>query len=336
VAPTHRRSRKRSRRTSGTTVLAVVALVVVAAAAVWGGMRLLSRPEPEEHAGPAKSAAGTSAVGGGTGTGTAAATETAAGTETASAEPSAPLSPVAYAWAKEYRTIAHGCGVVEGLPVTNTREAFYRSYGRGVRVVEIDLAFTRDGKLVARHDWSAARFAKYEQKVPPGGVPTLAQFKSSKIKGTFTPLAAVDIVALMRRFPDVWVMTDIKEGSVSAHTRAVKALLDAANNDPAIRDRIIVQLYGEGDLAPTRRLGIRNVLYTFYRLQTSVGRALDFAQDKGIRVVTVPKGNVTRALLAGAKKHGLIVATHTVNDESEAKRFHKMGVKLVYSDRLGP
>jgi len=250
---------------------------------------------------------------------------------------SAPVAdPPAYDWAKRYRLIAHGMGAIGGIGQSNTREAFERSYGRGFRIFEVDFEFTRDGQLVARHDWTAARYARFGQKPPSGGVPTLTQFKAMKVRGKYTPLSAADVVELMREHPDAWVMTDIKDPSVKRRTHALRKLLDAAAGDKAIRDRIIVQIYSEGDLKPARALGFRNILYTFYRLETPVDRAIRFADANDIRVVTFPKSGATKSLIASLRHHGIRCATHTVNDAAEERWLYRRGVRLFYTDRLKP
>ena len=250
---------------------------------------------------------------------------------------SAPITdPPAYDWAKRYRLIAHGMGAIDGIGQSNTREAFEQSYAKGYRIFEVDFVSTRDGELVARHDWTAARYARFGQKAPPGGVPTLAQFKAMKVRGKYTPLSAADVVDLMREHRDAWVMTDIKDLSVKGRTHALRELLDATTGDKSVRDRIIVQIYSEGDLKPTRTLGFRNILYTFYRLETPVDRAIKFADANDIRVVTFPKSWATKALIGSLRRHGIRCATHTVNDADEEQRLYNRGVRLFYSDRLKP
>jgi glycerophosphoryl diester phosphodiesterase len=248
------------------------------------------------------------------------------------------VSPSAtpYGWASSWGLIAHGFGIIDGLTVTSTREAFETGYARGYRIFEVDLSLTKDSRIVGRHDWSAARFARYGQRAPAGGIPTLAEFSASLVKGRYHPVDADAIVDLMRRYPDAWVMTDLKIYSVSGRIRALKQLLSAAGGDQSIASRLIVQIYEEADVAPTRALGIKNLLYTFYRLTTPVSRALDFAKREGIKVITIPVAQASRSRVQDIKAHGLVCAAHTVNDPDQAASLRKRGVTLLYSDTLQP
>lgn len=50
-------------------------------------------------------------------------------------------------------------------PYTNTLEAFYSSYSKGYRNIEIDILETKDGHIVGAHDWKTFRkFTNYHFK----------------------------------------------------------------------------------------------------------------------------------------------------------------------------
>ena len=49
------------------------------------------------------------------------------------------LPESAMSWTRENDYVAHGCGEIEGYTVTNTREAFLSSYGKGARVLKLIL-----------------------------------------------------------------------------------------------------------------------------------------------------------------------------------------------------
>lgn len=255
--------------------------------------------------------------------------------ETVSAEtsPAAP-APEPYAWARENRYIAHGMGRVGGLSVTNTRDAFLHNYELGHRVFEVDLIGTRDGALVARHDWSQERFSRFDQDRPASGVPSLREFRASKVAGKYEPLSAAGVIKLMEDHPDAYVMTDMKLDGVKTRAAALKKMLDGA--DESVRARLIVQIYEEGDLRPTRKLGIDNIVYTFYRLTTSRDRALSFAEKNGIGVITIPRYMAEPALVAEIRRSGMVCAVHTINDAGEARRLRERGVDLLYTDNLKP
>lgn len=58
-----------------------------------------------------------------------------------------------FSW-KDYRTIAHALGGMDGKDYLNSREGFLFMYEQGVRLFELDLSRTSDGVWVCRHNWN--------------------------------------------------------------------------------------------------------------------------------------------------------------------------------------
>lgn len=55
-------------------------------------------------------------------------------------------------WYKKYHIISHGGGEIGGKCNTNSAEAWEKSYLKGNRIFDADLAFTGDHILVLRHE----------------------------------------------------------------------------------------------------------------------------------------------------------------------------------------
>lgn len=239
-----------------------------------------------------------------------------------------------YRWAERNDLIAHGMGGIEGVPVTNSREAFVHNYAVGYRVFEVDFEVTSDGYVVARHNWE--RPADPGHTTPGDGIPTLAQYRESVIRGEYSPLALDDVLAFMRRYPDIYIMTDIKPRDLDEQMGALDGISEALGSDKALRERFIVQIYDGSELDYVRSKGFREVVYTFYRLRTTPEAALDFCQREGVRFVTIPKKRATAAFVRDVRDRGLWCAVHTVNDAREARSLRALGVTHLYSDDLRP
>jgi glycerophosphoryl diester phosphodiesterase len=103
--------------------------------------------------------------------------------------------------------IAHAGGALfaddgEMLTYTNSLEAIEQNYRRGHRVFEIDFLLTKDGQLAAVHDWDTGkRITKSDWK----DAPALADWKSKKIYGKYTPIDINDIVKLMETYRDIYI-----------------------------------------------------------------------------------------------------------------------------------
>ncbi|TLM97724.1 MAG: hypothetical protein FDZ75_03930 [Actinobacteria bacterium] len=244
--------------------------------------------------------------------------------------------PTPYSWVAR-GWIAHGLGGVGGKRVTNSLEAFEYNYARGYRVFEVDLVPSTDGTLVARHDWQAYLYEFLGQKVDnPYRRLSTAEFKSLKMHGTYTPLTVDDVMALMRAYPDVWLMTDTKGTTPADAQSAMRELVRAMGEDHVLAERIIVQIYNEQMLDAVNSVyPFRNIVYTLYQTQSSPEQALAFARDSGIRVVALPIGMWTPAL-SGQAGGGVSLAVYTTNDRAEADRLRGGGVALLYSDFLPP
>lgn len=246
--------------------------------------------------------------------------------------------PAPYSWAAEPGLIAHGMGAIGGQRVTNCLEAFQANYAAGYRVFEVDLILSTDGRLVARHDWESYMYEFLGQKVEnPDVAMSEAEFKALKIHGRMTPLTIADVVAIMKAYPDVWMVTDTKSKDAAEITAAMNAIVEAIGEDSVLAERFIIQIYDEPMLGTVRAVhDFENIAYTLYQLEGTEEEALAFAKANGVKVIVISEERSTPALLASASKLGLVTAVHTVNDAAEARRHLGSGATLIYSDFLRP
>jgi len=233
----------------------------------------------------------------------------------------APLAP--YSWAEPNRLVAHAMGGINGQDYTNSLEAWESNYQRGYRVFEVDLRVLSDATLVCSHS-------------QPNEL-TVGEYEATRTVGGYTPLTVTNLAQLMARYPDAWVMTDVKPGGLPEHEKILRTLQSAVSSDPTSRSRIIVQTYSEGDCMVARKLGLENIVYTLYRQKPEdFPRGIDFAANNNIRFVAMPKEAVTRDLVRQAELRHLWVGVHTVNTEAERLEYERLGVTHLYSDFLRP
>jgi len=133
-------------------------------------------------------------------------------------------SPVSITW--EYPTtgwnplIAHGFGQWHGKYSPNNYEAFLESLAEGYRTFEVDILMSSDGIPLAAHDrqeWEyyglSGVFSDY----------TAEQFLATKLDGVGTTMAGPQILQLLKDYPDVRIVLDVK---VSDQTTAIIWFLD--------------------------------------------------------------------------------------------------------------
>lgn len=241
-----------------------------------------------------------------------------------------------YAWAQRPAQIAHGMGGVEGWSSTSSYEAFKYNYDRGYRIFEVDLMLSTDGRLVARHDWEPYLYAFLGQHVAdPKKRLSRAEFVRLPIHRTLSPMTIEDVVALMRAYPDITVVTDTKSKNPADIAAAMNGILAAIGRDKMLADRFAIQIYNEPMYEQVRKTGaFRNIIYTLYQLEGTPEGAVAFAKARGIKVVAIPDTLWSPGLVRLMTDDGIIPAVYTVNDRAVAKKLRASGVRLIYSDFL--
>lgn len=141
----------------------------------------------------------------------------------------------------------HGCGAYKGLRQTNTKEAILHWYGKGVRVMEIDMASTSDGDYVAvAHHLDKKDLRRLEIFNLPESR-TKDWFMSQKLfsisTSGLTPLSLKSIVDLMKEKEDLIVMFDLFGLFSEQESKQFVEKLNAYIDDLCIWDRCLLETY---------------------------------------------------------------------------------------------
>ncbi|MFY0603354.1 MAG: sulfatase-like hydrolase/transferase [Flavobacteriaceae bacterium] len=103
------------------------------------------------------------------------------------------------------RFIAHAGGKIGNYTYTNSLEALNNSYKNGIRLFELDIIKTKDGKFVAAHDWDHwAEITNYKGAIPV----TSETFLKQSIRGKYTPMDINLINQWFLEHPDAILVTD--------------------------------------------------------------------------------------------------------------------------------
>lgn len=234
--------------------------------------------------------------------------------------------------------VVHGLGFIEGHYVTNSLDALLVNYKRGFRVFEIDLNMTSDGYLVARHDWTPGHYRYLGQAYPPvaGPIP-FKTFRSLKIHGKYKPASWEDILKVMKKHPDLYVITDTKEREKNQVHRTFSYLVKAAKKeDPKILDRIIPQIYDPAMLSYIRSYhDFKHIIYTLYHhihIQ-SPEQLADWSARNHITAIAAFPFRLKEDMRAALQKKGILIYAHTINDPAEATAYRAQGIGI-YTDYL--
>lgn len=236
-----------------------------------------------------------------------------------------------YSWVNDNRLIAHALGGIDGIDYTNSNEAFEFNYGEGFKCFEVDLRLTNDGKLVCLH--------KTNQWGDIVGGFTLENFSKIKILDKYSVLTIDDVIELMSKNKDIYLITDTKYYYDKTVKAEFEQLIETAKRiDETTLDRIIPQIYKKSMSKTVMNLyNFKSMIYTLYKEDKwDADKVIDTCKKTGIKFITIPIEELTEESLTKFKDAGLIIAVHTINNEEEAGALFEKGINIVYTDFLVP
>ena len=244
-------------------------------------------------------------------------------------------------WHEKYPVVCHALGRTwEGDAATNSKEAFLYNYGQGQRVFEADLQITSDGVMVLRHDWyqelgQAEAFGWTEEE---RWAVTAQEFLETPIYGRYTPLTLEDWFAIMKKYPDIYMVTDTKYSpEVEAQ---FQILVDTAidNGYEDVLSRVIVQIYYKEMYDEVMAVyPFENLIWTLYYIgYPERQEILDFMEGKGIPVLVMPSHWWDGQKQNDLENSNIKVYVHTVDDENEVRQRMEQGISGIYSDDILP
>jgi glycerophosphoryl diester phosphodiesterase len=240
----------------------------------------------------------------------------------------------------EYTLIAHAFGGISGKTYTNSYEALIANYEKGHRVFEVDLQFTSDDYLVARHDWGEVLYKHLEQTPPSHKLDTpltLKEFKDLKINKKYTALEFSELVKILADYPDIYIVTDTKDLDKEIIIKQFKTIVEIAmNTDPSILDRIIPQIYYQEMYDYIDSLHkFKSYIYTLYQTNDTEQQVIEFAKNHDrIDVITMPFQWATKEYVSNLKRAGKLTYVHTINDIEQLESLKAIGVHGYYTDHI--
>jgi len=235
------------------------------------------------------------------------------------------------------KTIIHAMGMIEGAPYTNSLEAFEQHYANGQRYFEVDFSITSDGKMVARHDWGEG----YQEGIDENHIPTEAEFLELPIFGKFTPLSLKNVISLMQKYPDMYVITDTKNTEPEpARADILRLYQTAVEMDAAeVLDRFVVQIYNVDMYEAIKDIyDFPHCIFTMYAVwngnEEEFVRYCRFCRINNINTITMWDYRLADnpKLAAIAQKYDIKLYVHTVNDAEVAEKMFALGAAGIYTD----
>lgn len=243
-----------------------------------------------------------------------------------------------------YGKVAHSMGSADGKPYTNSLEAFESSYAKGFRIFETDLMPLADNEVILAHDAHESYF---------GLTKTFPDYKRDELtgiryNGKYTVLFGEDLVALLRKYPDVYMILDTKAN----HASVLRTLRDIAGANADVMDRMIPHVTDDANIAAVREVyPFKQTLLALYRLlpsrpysQQEIIDLVDRNRLTGVMVtINEQDPNVAKINNDGKggysfevfrlalQKQGIPLYVHSADSKDQINYFRARGVG-VYSD----
>ena len=214
--------------------------------------------------------------------------------------------------------IIHACGRYNGQAYTKSLEALDNTLKHKVKAIEVDLSYTSDGYLIGGH-YTTGRLAYVQSLVD------------------YTVLTADVLLEKLSDRDEIYLIVDSKCGNIGRVYRDLVKMCEE-NGYTTMADRIVPQIYSEEDYEVINSVyDFKEYIFTLYRVagkNTSKYKSIaKFCKKHHIKTVTIPKAYVKKSVCKIFKKQGLKVFTHTVNTKKQVKKYKKMGVYGVYTDK---
>lgn len=238
-------------------------------------------------------------------------------------------------------------GIDQTYSYTNSIDALKKCYDEGYRLYEVDIAFTKDKKLVLAHsssgtwtkkDWETRIGLPYDEN---NSCPTYDEFMNFEIQGQFKASSFSDLVDFMETHTDMYVMIDIGSQSYENTKEIYQAILDVADKNDDVLCRLIVGGHTTEMITAVREAYDFPLINLYYadieNRPTEFDTPTNFIKYCKENNITSFSTSSTTALsedISLLLESELISYVFTINDESEAKVFLDMGVDIIGTDFL--
>jgi hypothetical protein len=207
--------------------------------------------------------------------------------------------------------IAHAGGMVKGLMYSNTLQALDENYKKGMKIFEIDLQKTSDGKWVAVHGWGDKYYVELTGKKWEGKIPTYDEFMSQKLKHDLTALDLRAIAVWLANHKDAFIVTDVK-GENSEILPIIARLF------PEYINRIVPEVFSMNEVGLAVDLGFNQFILSLYRGGFSEKEILKYPALQKIFGVAMPDHVAKGSDLAcRLRNKGAFVYIHAGSENSD-------------------
>ena len=239
-------------------------------------------------------------------------------------------------WTREHY-VAHAMGSIDNIDYTNCFEAFERNYELGHRVFEVDICTTADGQLILKHDWTLGNYDI--ENYDTFAMNNLAKdWKDISANADYTLLTFDELLTLMEKYPDMYIITDTKDNNSVAIESTFNSIAQIIRkHNKSVKNRIIVQIYNEPMFYEVMHIyPFNSVIYNLYQSDARDAEVIDFVKEAGISAIACGEERLSDSLTAELERFGCPVYVYTIDDAKKVSKYASRGVYGFYSNDLGP
>lgn len=226
---------------------------------------------------------------------------------------------------KEY--IALSGGEVKGIPSTNSLEALNESYKKGFRLIQVDLQWTTDEKLVLLHDWDETVSQLFS--VSPKKY-SYEEFKNFKMVEGLHQMTFEDLKKWMDEHSAAHIVLNIQEDTV-------KALRTIRETYPGIQENIIPEISDMQDYYPANAVdNYRNIILNISSKDYSDKEVIDFIKTYKHFGIAMSLDRARGELPKKLEDEEVPTYVYTIDDKREKTEIIKNNVFGIYTNRLEP
>jgi len=222
------------------------------------------------------------------------------------------------------RFIAHAGGMIAGKIYTNSLEALNLNYDKGLRLFELDIMETSDGKFVAAHGWDDWRdMTGYEGSLPV----THQEFLQHKIYDIYTPMDMTAINEWFGQHPDAILVTD----KINEPRRFSEAFID--------KNRLMMELFTLEAVKEGIATNIKSAMPAQVVIQNLKGNKVEQLQQLGVKNIIVSRRFIASNIdflqqLKDRKVETYVykINTYTGKDEDYVVKYEMDYIYGIYTD----
>ncbi|MBN1602802.1 MAG: hypothetical protein JW915_14430 [Chitinispirillaceae bacterium] len=223
------------------------------------------------------------------------------------------------------RLIAHAGGDINGLKLSNSRQALDQSYSEGFRYFEVDISKTSDGVPFLVHDWDYGKTLIKKHNLPHP--PALKDIK--RVKSFPELLDLKKLAKWLRKHKDAYIITDIKDNNLEILRLIQKKY-------PRLSRQIIPQIYKFDEYEQVRSMGYSSIILTLYRMKASDDEVISFCYKNKLFGLTMSSVRATSEFLKRCSLLDIPVYVHTINEIGLYSKYRSDGAYGIYTDYFQP